>query len=394
MAKRVAIVGIGVTNYEERRDLSHKELLFEATKKALDDAKLSREDISSGFTTSYDFLEGRSLSNQYTIDSIGGVMKPSDLRLGEDGIYGIFAGYMEVISRPYDIVIIGSVQKGSERREDEDAYQKLVLASLDPVFNRPVCAALPSISGLEYGLAAMEARRYMYKYGITEKQLAKVAVKNHNNALKNPRAKKARWVKESDILDSEVLSWPIKRLEVAEMTDAACILILASEEIAKKITDNPVWITGMGWCSDTSYIESRDLSKTRYTYVAAKQAYNMAGIKHPAKEIDIAEVYDPYSYKELQHCEALGLCEEGGGGRLIEEGMTQVDGSLPVNPSGGLLGQGNAVGTSGLIRVAEAAYQIRGEAGGYQVPNAEIAVAQGWGGIPTHCGGVVVISKW
>ena len=394
MRKRVAIVGIGLTAFEKRVDLSHKELLFQATRQALDDAGMSRDDIGSAFATGYDFLEGRSLCNQYSIDSLGGVMKGCDQRLGENGIYGIGAGYMEVMANPAETVVVASVQKDSERGTSED-YQKLVLAALDPVFNRPVCTALPSISGLEYAFAAMEARRYMYKYGITEEQLAKVAFKNHNNARRNSRVKtKSKGFSEEDILGSDVLSWPIKSLEVAQRTDAACALVLASGEVAKTITDNPVWIAGVSWCSEGSYIGDRDLSVSKYIYVAARQAYSMAGIKHPAREIDVAEVYDTYSYKELQHCEALGLCAEGDGGKLIDGGVTELGGTLPVNPSGGLIGEGNAVGTSGLIRVANAAYQIRGDAGDFQVPNAEIAVAQGWSEIPAYSGGVAVLSKW
>jgi len=393
MGKRVAIIGIGLTNLEGREDLSHKELLFQATRRALTDAGISRNDIGSAFTTSYDLLEGRSLSNQFSLDAIGGVMKPCDLRLGEDGIYGVCAAYMEVMAKPSDIVVVGSVQKASERREKENAFQNIVLASLEPVYNRPVCNTVP-ISGLEYALAAMEARWYLHRYGISEEQTAKVAAKNHKNATKNPRAKNAKKYSVKDVLNSEVLSWPIKRLEAAEMTDAACALVIASEEVAKRITDKPVWITGVGWCSGTSYIESRDLSSSPYIRAAAQHAYNMAGIKHPAKEIDVAEIYDTYAYKELQYYEALGFCGEGGAGRLIDEGITELGGALPVNPSGGLLGEGNAVGTSGLIRAAYAAYQVRGEAGDFQVPGVDVAVAQGWGGIPTYCGGVVVLSRW
>ena len=393
MGKRVAIIGIGLTNLEGREDLSHKELLFQATRRALTDAGISRNDIGSAFTTSYDLLEGRSLSNQFSLDAIGGVMKPCDLRLGEDGIYGVCAAYMEVMAKPSDIVVVGSVQKASERREKENAFQNIVLASLEPVYNRPVCNTVP-VSGLEYALAAMEARWYLHRYGISEEQTAKVAAKNHKNATKNPRAKNAKKYSVKDVLNSEVLSWPIKRLEAAEMTDAACALVIASEEVAKRITDKPVWITGVGWCSGTSYIESRDLSSSPYIRAAAQHAYNMAGIKHPAKEIDVAEIYDTYAYKELQYYEALGFCSEGEAGRLIDQGITEFGGALPVNPSGGLLGEGNAVGTSGLIRAAYAAYQVRGEAGDFQVPGAEVAVAQGWGGIPTYCGGVVVLSRW
>ena len=114
MSNRVCIVGIGVVESAEPMiDLSHKELLFYATRKALDDAGLERKDISGAITTSYDFLEGRSLSNQYTLDSIGGVMKPCDLRLGEDGIYSLFGGYMEVMADPSQVVVVASVQRYS-----------------------------------------------------------------------------------------------------------------------------------------------------------------------------------------------------------------------------------------------------------------------------------------
>jgi acetyl-CoA C-acetyltransferase len=135
------------------------------------------------------------------------------------------------------------------------------------------------------------------------------------------------------------------------------------------------------------------LAKTKFINVAARQAYDMAGIKHPVQEIDLAEVYDNYAFKELQHCEALGLCGEGEGGKFIDKGISEIGGSVPVNPSGGLLGQGNPIGTAGLMRVAQAALQLRGEAGRCQVPNADVAVAQScqW---PYRSGGVVVLSKW
>jgi acetyl-CoA C-acetyltransferase len=119
----------------------------------------------------------------------------------------------------------------------------------------------------------------------------------------------------------------------------------------------------------------------------------MAGIGHPAREIDVAEVYDTFTFDELQFCEALGLCGEGEGGDFIDEGVSEISGALPVNPSGGLLGCGNPLGTAGLMKVAQAALQLRGEAGDNQVPGAEVAVAQGYQW-PNPSGGVVVLSKW
>jgi acetyl-CoA acetyltransferase len=143
MRNRVCIVGIGMIESDEPvAESSHKELLFYATRKALDDAGLERKDIGGAITSSYDFLEGRSLSNQYTLDSIGGVMKPCDLRLGEDGIYSLFAGYMEVMADPSKFVVVASVQMASERDPEGLGYQKLIAASMEPVFSRPVCKTL------------------------------------------------------------------------------------------------------------------------------------------------------------------------------------------------------------------------------------------------------------
>lgn len=390
MSRRVAIVGIGLTECGNYTELSHKELLYRATRMALEDAGLGREDIGTAFTTSYDFVEGRSLSNQYTLDSIGGVMKPCDLRLGDTGLHGAVAGYMEAITRPYETVLVGSVLKSSERADEAD--HSLKLASLEHLFTRPVLANMNGYA--ENLLAAMEARLYMHRTGVTEQNIAAVAVKNYKNALKNNRVSKKREINREEILNSQTLAFPIKKLTVAEGTDIACVLILAAEGLACSICDNPVWIAGVGWCTDTARLTERDLAVSKATRIAASKAYAMASIKHPAQDIDAAEVYDPYAYKELQYCEALGLCPEGKAGVFIEEGKWEINGDLPVNPSGGLLGGGHAIGTSGLVRVAEAALQIRGEAGGHQLPRAEITLAHAAGDITEGSAGVIILSRW
>jgi acetyl-CoA C-acetyltransferase len=392
MEKKVAIVGIGRTSCKApRREVSHMELLYEATRRALEDASLTRDDIGTAFTTSYDFLEGRSLSNQYTVDSIGGVMKPSDLRLAEDGIYGLIAGYMEVATNPRDIVVVGSVQKASERDESRHAFQKVILASLDPIYVRPLSSRFPEGFPYEYLLASFEERRYFHLYGISEEHVAKVVVKNRRNALDNPLAANPGEISLDEVMGSPALCPPLKELEVAPKVDAACALVLASAERARGITDKPVWIGGIGWASESGVIGRHELGKAESTRLAAKRAYHMAGIKAPRKEIQVAEISDWYGYKELQHYEALGFCPEGGGGRFIDDGVPMRGGDLPVNPSGGLLGEGNSVGTSGLIRVAQAALQLRGEAGACQVPNPDVALAQSWGGPGTRVSGVVVL---
>jgi len=392
MENRVCIVGIGlVESAQSIFELSHKELLFYSTRKALDDAGLERKDIGGAITSSYDFLEGRSLSNQFTLDSIGGVMKPCDLRLGEDGIYSLFAGYMEVMADPSKFVVVASVQKASERDSEGLGYQKLIAASMEPVFSRPVCNSIPNLLGLEPVLAAMEARAFMERSGLKEEQLARVAVKNFNNA-NSGREKSAINLKA--VLESELFSWPIRQLTRAKEADAACTLILASEKKVRAMAQSPVFIRGIGWCSDQSHLAFRQQGLARETKWATHQAYKMAGIQRPDKEINLAEVSDWYAHRELMHCEALGFCNLGEIGSCIADGVFEKEGPLPVNVSGGLLGRGNAIGTSGLTRAAQVALQIRGQANGYQVPGVEVGLAHSWSGIPTATAGVAVLSKW
>lgn len=389
MTNRVCIVGIGVVEASESTfDMSHKELLYYATKQALDDAGLERKEIGGAVTSTNDFLEGRSLSNQFTLDSVGGVMKACDLRLGEDGIYSLFAGYMEVMVDPAQITVISSVQKGSERDANGLGYQNLIAAGMEPVFSRPVCSSIPDPGSLEAVLAGMDGRAYLERSGATEDHLAKVAARNMGNAGDDS----ALGMKE--IRESDLLSWPIRRLTMAKETDAACTLILASEKKARTLTRDPVFVLGMGWCSGKSHLASREQGVATETKWAASQAYDMAGIRRPEREIDLAEVSDWYAHRDLMHCEALGLCGQKSGGTCLDEGLFDRTGALPVNVSGGLLGRGNAVGTSGLLRIAQVARQIRGEADGHQIPGVEVGLAHSWGGIPTATAGVAILGKW
>jgi len=168
-------------------------------------------------------------------------------------------------------------------------------------------------------------------------------------------------------------------------------MVLAAEEVAKRLTDTPVWVLGMGWASESISPELRDWCRAIYAELAAQMAYDMAGIASPAKELDLLEVDDRFSYKELQHVEALGVCAYGEASRLLEEGVFERDGDLPVNPSGGSLGVGNLLEASGLLRALELVLQLRGEAGKHQVPDAEVGLAQSWRGLPTASGAVVVL---
>jgi acetyl-CoA C-acetyltransferase len=166
---------------------------------------------------------------------------------------------------------------------------------------------------------------------------------------------------------------------IPPITDGVCALILASEEKAREITDRPVWIEGVGTYQD-SYLRDRDLTRFESLGKAAAKAYEMAGIKDPYREINVFEVSEKFAHEELMIYEALGLAREGRGQSLIEKGLTNREGEIPVNPSGGAL-SADPICATGLTRVIEAARQIRGDAGGCQIPYVERALAHGQFGI-------------
>ena len=185
----------------------------------------------------------------------------------------------------------------------------------------------------------------------------------------------------------------MKRGDIAPYADGAIVMVLARESTLSRTTGQPVFIDGIGWCQDTPNIEERELHRVVYAEKAAAMAYRMAGISNPTSEIDFAELDDRFSYKELQHLEALGLARPGESGRLLDEGLYSPDGDLPVNVSGGHLGNGYTHDMAGLRSVLEVVLQIRGAAGERQIPEVSVGLAQSWRGIPTATGGVAVLTR-
>jgi len=232
----------------------------------------------------------------------------------------------------------------------------------------------------------------MQKYGITEEQCAEVVVKNRGNAFNNPYAQEALKLTVDDVMKSDMLSLPIKALDRKPVSDGACVMILAREDIAKDLTSNPVWVAGVANCYDSHYPGDRDLFECKSLQIAAQKAYEMAGITNPREEIDLAEISEEFSYQEPLWMEGLGLCKRGEGGSLIQDGITRIDGDLPINASGGIL-SGNPSQVAGLIRVAEAYLQLSGQAGQRQIAGAEKALAHGCYGAGGQSHSVVVLNR-
>jgi acetyl-CoA C-acetyltransferase len=192
-------------------------------------------------------------------------------------------------------------------------------------------------------------------------------------------------------MNSPPVSTPLKHLDVAPLADTAVVIVLAAEARARKLSSNPVWVRGVGWSSDTPWLETRSWAIAKYASDAAKMAYRLAKVVRPQTAFDVAEVDDKFSYKEPQHLEAVGIAKKGDTAKAIRRGDFDLGGKLPVNPSGGSLGCGNVIEASGLHRVAEVALQLRKEAGRNQIDGARTGLAASWRGVPTTSGAVAVL---
>ena len=178
-----------------------------------------------------------------------------------------------------------------------------------------------------------------------------------------------------------MLALPLRLLDMCPSSDGACAVVVAADRIAQKMTPRPAWFAATATAHDQQFMGDapKRLAEQRSLIAASRRAYDKAGVTEPRRDLDVAEIYEPATYAELAMYENLGFCDRGDGGKLIDEGVTQMDGELPVNPSGGVLST-NPVGATALIRVAEAALQIMDEAGEHQIPDVETALATGYGG--------------
>jgi acetyl-CoA C-acetyltransferase len=380
MSERVAIIAVGQTKYRPNRaDVNEEELAYEAVRQVLEQTGLTLSDIDSAISCSQDFWDGRTISNMNIQHVVGAHLSDED-KVAEDGINAVYTAMARILSGHHHIVLVLAHTKESQ------AEKSLVeSAAFDAILMRQL--------GLDFlSAAAMQAKRYMYKYGITAEQCARVAVRNRGNAKNNPFAQEPLDISVEDVLGSKMLSSPIRLLDTKPVSDGACAMILVSEDKARKFTKKPVWILGVSNCYETHYLGDRDLADCDALAKAAKKAYSMAGIRNPLKQIDVAEVSEEYSYQGLLWMEGLGFCGRGEGGKFIDSGVTKMDGEFPVNPSGGVL-SGNPICVAGMARVAEAVLQLRGEAGDRQVRGAQVALAHGVTGICGQHHGVMILGK-
>jgi acetyl-CoA C-acetyltransferase len=379
MTQRVAIVDFVQTKHGEALEENVRELTFGVVKKLLDRVEMDRSEIGTMVSSSADYWQGISCSNSYYYDAAGGNLK-SGSKVTEDSVFALIYGMMRILSGHHRTALVVGVTKCSECPSEHT----LTNLAADPFFHRPV--GLNTVA-----VEALQARMYLNQHGPSEEQIARVVVKNMSNSERNPYSHRGGKFSIGEILSSSMMAAPLRCMDVPGTSDGACALLLADEHTARQLTDKPVFIHGVGWSVDHTYIGDRDLLNGALTK-AAEMAYSRAGIKNPSKEIDVVELSDVTSFHEIMWMEQLGLCDVGNGFRLVEQGVTALDGRLPVNPSGGLFGA-NPFVARGLIRVGEACLQLRGEAGDHQVPRADKALAHSVNGLGGQSHSVVILGN-
>ncbi len=369
--KRVAVIGAGMTDFRSINPHTTRELVYEATRRAFDSCGLTPADVDAVVGASApDAFDGIHMKGWNPVDAMGACGKPyiREFVGGGTGVGCVVTGWYYVASGLYDMVQVSAWEKMSP---PVPHAQKLFQTIFEPILEWPLGPNLVWIF-------ALEMNRYMHTHNLKKETIALSAVKNKRNALDHPHSQLGMKITVEDVLNSPVLAWPVQRLDISPSTDGAVTLILASEDVAKKFTDTPVWIDGVGMCIDSQYWMNRDLAFPYYVYLAAQQAYKMAGISNPLKDLDVLEPYDPFDYKELHHLDGL-LGKQGLAPKLLEEGELERDGKHPSCPSGGLQGVGNPIAAAGTMKVAELYWQLSNQAGKRQVDNAKVGVAQAWG---------------
>lgn len=371
--RKVAIVGVGTVTWRSRRHSeTWRALGMEVVKNVLADARLSRQDIDSVVYSIYCDLMLRQQSPTALIQDYLGLGGKPAIRLmaGAAGeMFALYAAYCQIASGLADIVLQPSIQKGQdfysfETKSRGDGLLKGFSISDDTIWQVPVNPAPP--------VAAMTVCTlvpHIEKYGTpTLEQLAKASVKNHKNALFNPEAQLKVELTVDNVLNSRIIAWPTTMYQCCLYSDGAAALILASEETAREITDTPIWISGIAVSAFHSGLQDADkIGRVPTLFEAGRIAYRMAGIKNPLHDLDIMEVHDLITGMELLAYEELRLCESGQAGRLIDEGVVEKDGLLPVNVTGGRVAAGHVGGVSGTYSAAAVVRQLREKAGAMQV---------------------------
>ena len=359
----VYVLGVGMIKFGRYPDKDIPQLGGEAALLALKDAGMSIKDIE--MLVCGNLFQANAMNGQRILQQIGqtGIPVINVSNACATGSTAVREAYVGVASGMYDVTMAVGVEQmgkmgllGGGARSGGESVEGVLGSGLMPAV---------------FGQAGVE---HMRKYGTTAEQFAKISVKNHKHSVHNPLSQYQVEVKLADVLNARMVAYPNTLYMCCPTGDGAAAAILVSADKMKQYTNKPVKVAASVLTSDP-YTE-RDLTMpdvNTLTRNAAKQAYEKAGLG--AKDLDLVELHDCFATAELLHYDNLGLCGEGEGGRMIDEGRAALGGDTPVNVSGGLLSKGHPLGATGVANIYELVTQLRGRAGARQVEGAKVGLA-------------------
>ncbi len=387
MGRPVAIIGVGQTRHGRRFDVCYPDLVREAVRAVFDDTGLSPEDIDGVVSgTMPSMMEGVAMTHLYFADALQAVGKPilKTETCGSTGVSIAHTAYYWVASGLADVVLA----VGHEKMNEGDS-QATMTTVLEPFYQRYFISGAP-------GVFSMQSQGWSVRFNIPEEKVreaaAHISVQHHEAAFDNPYAHVKVHLSMDEVKNARVITYPIRLYDVCPNSDGACAVIFASQEKARRLCARPAWVKGVGYRGEETFFGDSDKAVWQSAIQAAKEAYSQAGITNPRRELDVAEVYNPFTYQEMLFYECFGFCDFGQAPDQVLKGAFSRQGELPCDPSGGVLCT-NPIGATGLIRVAEAALQVMGKAEDHQVPGAKTALAHAMGGVDQFNGVVILCSE-
>ncbi len=384
--EKVGIIGVGQSAFVRGYPGSIRELAYEGYKEAMEDAKISNKDIDASIICSAPEYDKQRSPAGVIAEYLGLIPQPTFYleSVCSSSSMGLKVAYSMIKAGLHDIVCVLGFQKMSEISSAES--QERMGRGADIQWESPFGTMMPAYY-------AMYARAHMAKYGTTEKDLALIRIKAATYGQMNEKAVYRKPVTMEQIFDPDrpPVATPLKVFDCCANADGSSCIIVASEEKAKALCENPVWILGLGAASESVNMAGRDLfTGLSVAIEAGKQAYEMAGVG--PEDIDVAEVHDCFTIAEMMAYENLGFAKPGEGKALIRAQRTYKEGKTPVNVDGGLLSKGHPIGATGGSQIRTIVLQLRGEAGPMQVKDPEIGLIHNIGGVGLY-GNVTILGR-
>ncbi|WP_439026295.1 thiolase family protein [Haloarchaeobius sp. DT45] len=370
--ERVAVIGASMTQFG-KRDAWIQELLAQAGEECLDDAGVEPDDVdhllvSNMASGEFEGMTGVMNALAQDLDMLGAYTQRVD-QTSSSGGAGMYAAWQSVASGASDMTLLVGGEKMTHKTTGETTD---IIASITHPVEYKHGVTLPSFAGLT-------ARHYLERYDAPRESLAKVAVKNHKNGVKNPHAQFQKEVDLDTVMESPIVADPLRLYDFCPITDGSAALMFCPESVAREYTDDYAIVSGVAGATDTHVVHQREDPTVMGGVVeSGKQAFEMAGLT--PDDVDVAELHDMFTILEFLQMEGLGFAEPGEAWELVEEGYTQMDGELPINTSGGLKSKGHPLGASGVAQGYEIYKQVVGDAGERQIDDADVALACNVGG--------------